>query len=95
MLGGNGPVAAVSTDILLLRGFLSSVRIFFVRSPCRTPEIEPAPNGIEPLRLIVSAIADEIGGMTPTSNTNAIAVMDTVACLSFDFVNCMLSIIKK
>jgi hypothetical protein len=75
---------------ILLIGNLLSVRVFFVRSPCRAPEIDPVPNGIEPLRSIGSAITDENGNKIPTRNTNVAAVIDTAVCSSFDSVICSL-----
>jgi len=66
-------------EILLIGGGLLSVRMFFVRSPCNAPEIDPAPSGIEPLRSIGSAVADENGNMVPTSSTNATEIIDASA----------------
>ena len=76
---GRGPDAAGSMEILLI-GDLLSVRVFFVRSPCRVPEIDPVPKGIEPLRSRGSAITEENGNKIPASSTNAAAVMDATIC---------------
>ena len=80
MPGGKGADAAVLTEILLPGKELLSVRIFFARLPCKAPEIDPAPSGIEPVRSIGLAVADESGNITPASSTNAIREMDAAAC---------------
>jgi hypothetical protein len=71
----------VLTEILLPSDELLSVRMFFVRLPCKDPEIDPEPSGIEPLRSICSAVADENGNTIPADSTNTARLRGAAICL--------------